>query len=159
MTILSAPIIISVTFTFMLHSYLFLARSRYLSFFSLSFSFTRRSAGTAMSTIPQVIYFFFLLLLTIIGSGCLAEMFVSQNHKDFSRLIFLDGIWVVHTQFAWSDFNFLHIFWWITLPTKSWQVLYSVCVNLFHLLTMQLIISCLSTHNLHLFICYLLHHY
>ena len=46
--------------TFMFHSFLFnsLARSRYLSFFSQSFSFILWSAGTAKSTILQIFFFF-----------------------------------------------------------------------------------------------------
>ena len=44
--------------TFMFHSYFnSLARSRYLSFFSLSFSFILWSAGTAKSTILQILFF------------------------------------------------------------------------------------------------------
>ena len=46
------------------------ARSRYLSLFSLSFTSTLRSTGTAKSTIRQVLFF----LLTITESGRLAEI-------------------------------------------------------------------------------------
>ena len=46
-----------------------LARSRYLSFFSLFFRFTLWSAGTAKFTVLQ---FLFLLLLIIMSSGYLA---------------------------------------------------------------------------------------
>ena len=38
-----------------------LGRSRYLSFFSLSFNFTLCSAGTAESTIRQVLFFIFFI--------------------------------------------------------------------------------------------------
>ena len=53
-----APITIGTIVTFMLHS-LFnsLARLRYLSFFSRSFRFILWSAGTAMSTILQILFF------------------------------------------------------------------------------------------------------
>ena len=59
-----APITIGTIVTFMFHS-LFnsLARSRYLSFFSHSFSFILRSAGTAKSTISQILFFFFLIII------------------------------------------------------------------------------------------------
>ena len=65
-TVQSAPITIV---TFMSHS-LFNSRtkSRYLLFFSLSFNFTLWSAGTAKSTILQVLFPF------IIRSGRLAEV-------------------------------------------------------------------------------------
>ena len=55
----NAPITIGTIVTFMFHS-LFnsLARSRYLSFFSLSFRFILWSAGTAKSTILLILYFF-----------------------------------------------------------------------------------------------------
>ena len=53
-----APITIGINVTFMLHSFFnSLARSRYLSFFSFSFSFNLRSAGTAKSTHLQVLFF------------------------------------------------------------------------------------------------------
>ena len=59
-TIPDAPITISITITFMFHSFFCsLARSTYLSFFSLSFSFTMWSAGNAKSTILFFFSFFF----------------------------------------------------------------------------------------------------
>ena len=58
-----ALITIGTIVTFMFHSFFnSLARSRYLSFFSLSFKFILWSAGTAKSTILQIFFFFFLLL-------------------------------------------------------------------------------------------------
>ena len=55
-----APITIGTIVIFMFHSFLnSLARSRYLSFFSLSFRFILWSAGTAKSTILQILFFFF----------------------------------------------------------------------------------------------------
>ena len=74
-TVQSVPITIGITVTFVFHSlFSFLARSRYLSFFLLSFNFTRWSAGTAKSTIRQVLSFLLLLLLTIIRFGRLAKI-------------------------------------------------------------------------------------
>ena len=59
----NAPIAIGTIVTFMFHSFFnSLAKSRYLSFFSLSFRFILWSAGTAKSTILQ----FFLLIIIII---------------------------------------------------------------------------------------------
>ena len=68
-TVPNAPITIGIMVTYMFHN-LFnsLARSRYLSFFSYSFSFILWSAGTAKSTILQVLFIFFSLLI-IIRSG------------------------------------------------------------------------------------------
>ena len=59
-TIPSAPITISITVTFMFHSFFSsLARCRYVSLFSLPFSFSLWSVGTAESGIRQVPFFFF----------------------------------------------------------------------------------------------------
>ena len=68
-TVPNAPITIGTIVTFMFHSFFnSLARSRYLSFFSLSFRFILWSAGTAKSTILQILF----LLLIIMRSGLLA---------------------------------------------------------------------------------------
>ena len=55
-TVPKVPIPIGIIVTFMFFNYL--AMSRYLSFFSHSFSFILWSAGTAKSTILQVLFFF-----------------------------------------------------------------------------------------------------
>ena len=60
----NTPIIIGTIVTFMFHSFFNrLARSRYLSFFSISFRFILWSTGTAKSTILQILFFFFWWLL------------------------------------------------------------------------------------------------
>ena len=70
-TVSKAPIPIGIIVTFMFHVFFnSLARSRYLSFFSRSFSYILWSAGTAKSTILQILFF----LLIIIRSGLLAEI-------------------------------------------------------------------------------------
>ena len=72
-TVPKAPITTGTIVILMFHSFFnSLARSRYLSFFSHSFSFIQWSAGTAKSTILQIL--FFLLLLIIIRSGLLAAI-------------------------------------------------------------------------------------
>ena len=60
-TMPKAPITIVITVTFIFHSFFFnsLARSRYLSHFSHSFSFILWLAGTAKLTILQIFFFFF----------------------------------------------------------------------------------------------------
>ena len=62
-TVPYALIIIGIIVTCMFHSFFFnsLARTRYLSFFSHSFSFILWSAGTAKSTILHVLSFLFFL--------------------------------------------------------------------------------------------------
>ena len=57
-TVSKAPIISCINVTFMFHSFFnSRARSRYLSFFSLSFNFTMWSARRTKSTILQVLFF------------------------------------------------------------------------------------------------------
>ena len=68
-TVPNALIIIGTIVTFMFHSFFnSQARSRYLSFFSLSFRIILWSAGTAKSTFLQILFF----LLIIMRSGLLA---------------------------------------------------------------------------------------
>ena len=58
-TVPNAPITIGTIVTFMFHSFFnSLARSRYLSFFSLSFRFILWSAGTAKSTILLILFLY-----------------------------------------------------------------------------------------------------
>ena len=54
---------------------------------------------------------------------------------------------------VWPNWNFLHIFPWITLPIQSCLTLYSFWANLLHSLIMWLIVSSLSLHSLHLLFC------
>ena len=157
-TVPKAPITIGIIVTFMFHSFFnSLARSRYLSFFSHSFSFILWSAGTAKSTILQM--FFFLLI--IIRSGLLAEIRWSVCKSKFHRSLCAlfsrtaAGLCIYHL-FVWSNLNFLHIYQWITLPTQSCLVLFSFCANLLHSLIMWLMVSSLSLHSLHLLFCYVL---
>ena len=59
-TVPNAPITIGIIVTCMFHSFFnSLARSRYLSFFSNSFTFILWSAGTVKSTILQVLFFYY----------------------------------------------------------------------------------------------------
>ena len=84
-TVTKAPITIGIIVTFMFHSFFnSLARSRYLSLFSHSFSFILWSAGTAKSTILQIFFFFFLSI--IMRSGLRAEIrwsvCISKSHSS-----------------------------------------------------------------------------
>ena len=117
LTVPRAPITIGITVTFMFHSFFnSLARSRYLYFFSLSFTFTLWSAGTAKYTILQVLFF----LLIIIRSGRLGEIrwsvciLKSQRSLCVSFSKTDSGLCIYHL-FVWSNLNFLHSAQWITL--------------------------------------------
>ena len=157
-TVPNAPITIGIIITCMFHSFFnSLARSRYLSVFSHSFNYIQWLAGTAKSTILQVLFF----LLIIIRSGLLAEIrwsvCMSKSHRSlcvsFSRTG--AGLCIYHL-FVWSNLNFLHISQWITLTTQSCLVLYSFSANLLHSLIMWLMVSSLSPHRLHLLFCWAL---
>ena len=89
-TVPNAPITIGTIVTFMFHSFFnSLARSRYLSFFSLSFRFILWSAGTAKSTILQILF----LLLIIMRSGLLAgirwSVCMLKSHRSLCELLLL----------------------------------------------------------------------
>ena len=104
---------------------------------------------------------FFFFLLIIIRSGLLGEsrwsVCMSMSHRSlcvsFSRKG--AGLYIYHL-FVLSNLNFLHFSLWITLPTKSYLVLYSFCANFLHSLIMWLIVSSLSPHSLHLLFCWVL---
>ena len=84
-TVPKAPITIGIIVTFMFHSFFYsLARSRYLYLFSHSFSFILWSAGTAKSTILQILFFFLLLLLSlgILGHLHFFYLLTSAFKKD-----------------------------------------------------------------------------
>ena len=158
-TVPKAPITIGMIVTCIFHSFFnCLARSRYLSFFSHSFSFILWSAGTAKSTILEILFFLLLLLLIITRFGWQAEIrwsvCMSKSHRrlcaSFSRTG--AGLCIYHL-LVWSNLNFLHISQCITSPTQSCLVLYSFCANLLHSLIMWLMVSSLSQHNLHLLFC------
>ena len=131
-----------------------LPRSRFLSFFSHSFSFIVWSAGTAKSTILQVPFF----LLIIIKSGLLAGIrwstCMSKSHMS-SCVLFCRtgaGLYIYHL-LIWPNLNSWRISLWITSPTQSCLVLYSFCANFMHSLIMWLRVSSLSPHSLHLLFC------
>ena len=91
-TVPRAPISIGIPFTFMFYSFFnFLAMSRYLSLFLLSFNFTLWSAGTAKFTIQQVLFFF----LSITRSGCLAKIrwsvCISKSQRSLCISFFRTG--------------------------------------------------------------------
>ena len=72
-----APNTTDTIFTFMFHSFFnSLSRSRYLSFFAHSFRYILWSAGTAKSTISQILFFFCWLLWGLVFWPGLGDPFV-----------------------------------------------------------------------------------
>ena len=87
-TVPKAPITIGITVTFMFHSFFSsLARSRYLSPFSLSFSFIQYSTETPKFTIRQILFFW--LSQGLVVWPRLDDPFVYQNPKEFCASRFL----------------------------------------------------------------------
>ena len=100
----------------------------------------------------------FLFLLILIRFGLLAKIrwsvCMSKSHRSLCVSFSRTDAWLcIYHLFVWSNFNFLHNFQWITLPTQSCLVSYSICANLLHSLIMWLIVSSLSPHSLHLLFC------
>ena len=82
MTVTRAPITIGITVTFMFHCFFnSLARSKYLSFFSISFNFILWSAETAKSTIWQVLFSCWILL-GLVNQPRLGDAFITPNPRD-----------------------------------------------------------------------------
>ena len=93
-TVPRSSITIGITATLMFHSFLIsLARSRYLSFFSLSFNFPLWSVGTAKSTIRQILFF-------LLKSGRLGEIRWSLCISKFQKRLCMtfsrtdSGLWI-----------------------------------------------------------------
>ena len=98
-----------------------LARSRYLSLFSPTFSFTLWFAGTAKSTLRQVLFLsFFNVDYHLVWSSDRDYMIrlYLKIQKNFVHLIFQDGFWVMHIPFVrMSHLNFWYNSHWISLST------------------------------------------
>ena len=154
-TVPNAPITIGTIVTFMFHSFFqFSSKVEVLILFSPSFRFILWSAGTAKSTILQILF----LLLVIMRFGLLAgikwSVCMLKSHRSLCESFSRTGAGLcIYHLFVWSNWNFLHISQWITLPTQSCLALYSFCANLLHSLIMWLIVSSLSPHSLHLLFC------
>ena len=154
-TVPNAPITIGTIVTFIFHSFFnSLARSRYLSFFSLSFRFILWSAGAAKSTILQILFLLLIIMRSILLAGIRWSVCMLKSHRSLCESFSRTGAGLrIYHLFVWSNWSFLHISQWITLPTQSCLALYSFCANLLTSLIMWLIVSSLSPHSLHLLFC------
>ena len=157
-TVRNAPITIGTIVTFMFHSFFnSLARSRYLSFFSFSFRFILWSAGTAKSTILQILFLLLIIMMSGLLAGIRWSVYMLKSHRSLCESFSKTGAGLcIYHLFVWSNWNFLHISQWITFPTQSCLPLYSFCANLLHSRIMLLIVSSLSLHCLHLLFCCIL---
>ena len=86
----NAPITIGTIVTYMFHSFFnSLARSRYLSFFLLSIRFILWSAGTAKSTILQILFLLLIIMRSDLLAGIRWTVWMLKSHRSlcvsFSR--------------------------------------------------------------------------
>ena len=80
-----APITIGTIVTFMFLSFFnSLARSRYLSFFSLSFRFILWSAGTVNSTTLQIFFFLFIFMRSSLLAGIRWSVCILKSYKVYA---------------------------------------------------------------------------
>ena len=112
-----APITTGTIVTFMFYSFFnSLAKSRYLSFFSLSFRFILWSASKV--------------------DNFANSLFFVDYYKVSSSFSRTDAGLCIYYLLVWSILNFLHISQLVSLPTQSCLALYSFCANLLHSLIM-----------------------
>ena len=142
----SAPIIIGITATFIFHTFFSsLARSRYLSFFLVSFIVFYGTPGWQSPLFGRFSFF----LLTITRSGRLVICLYIKIPENFVWFSKMDSeLWIYHW-FVWSNLNFLYNSQWFTLPIQLCLVSNSFFANLLHSLIRWLIVSSLSPHNQH----------
>ena len=111
-TIPKAPITIGIIVTFMFHRFFSsLARSKYLSFSSHSFSFILWSVGTAKSTILQILFFCWLLFGLVFWPR-LGDQFAnaSLSISTFYSLtnFYIYYLYIVYIQIKFCLVNNLH---------------------------------------------------
>ena len=103
-----APITIGTIVTFMFHSFSnSLARSRYLSLFAHSFRSILWSAGTAKSTILQILFFFYYFIIAIIIIIIIDAHFLLKKLPKPSGLfykVYLDTAVVWMVSILWQIF-------------------------------------------------------
>ena len=137
-TVPNAPITTGTIVTFMFHSFFF-----YFYVLILFFTFLQIylwSAGTAKSTIVQILIFLLIIMRSGLLAGIKWSVCMLKSHsslcESFSRTG--AGLWIYHL-LVWSNWNFLHISLWITLLTQSCLALYSFCANLLHIILLIII--------------------
>ena len=158
-TVPNAPITIGTIVKFMFHS--FFKFSNKVEVLILLFTFLQiYSVVRRDSKVDNFTDSLFFLLI-IMRSGFLVGIWWSvcmlKSHRSlcesFSRM---GDVLCIYHLLVWSNWNFLHISQWITLPTQSCLALYSFYANLLHSLIMWLIVSSLSPHSLQLQFCWVL---
>ena len=116
LTVPNAPITICIIVTCMFHSFFSsLARSRYLSLFSHSFSFILWSAGTEKSTILQVLFFYCWLLLSLVSWPGLGDLFVYYYHYYYYYYYYYYYLELLYTFYlnmeSWKDSMWVKVYY------------------------------------------------
>ena len=127
-TVPRAPITIGITIIFKFHS--FFSSLAWSRFFIVLFTFLQfysliRWDSKVHHSAGSLSFFFFFFFLTINRSDRLVRISKSQRILCFSFPKTDFGLCKYHL-FIWSNFSFLHNSQWITLPTQSCLVLYSL---------------------------------
>ena len=154
--VLSSPVTISITDTFMLQDFFHLS-SKILLFISLFAFFYFYSVVCRNDKVHNSTGSLFIFV-DIARSGRLVEIWLSLCISKPQRSLCVsfsrtDYGSCIYPLFIWLNINFLHNSQWITLPTHICLVLYSFCANLLHSLIWWLIVLYLSPQNLHLLFC------
>ena len=136
LTVPRAPIIISITVTFMFHCLFFQFPGK-VDALNLIFVFFRfYSVFNRESKVHNSASFLFLVVF-ITTSFRLTEIrwFICFSKPQRSLRVSFSradaGSYIYHL-FRWLNFTFLHNFIWITFPTQFPIILYSFCANLLH---------------------------
>ena len=108
-TVPNAPITIGTVVTFMFHSFFnSLARLRYLSFVSFSFRFILWSAGTARSTILQILFLLLIIMMSGLLAGIRWSVCMLKSHRSLCESFSRTGAGLcIYHLFVWSNWNFL----------------------------------------------------
>ena len=150
-TVPKTPITIGIIVTIMFHSLSipWQGSGTYLSLHILSVLFCGQSGQQSRQFCKYSFFRKVWFLAEIRWSVCMSKSPRSLC-LSFSRTA--AGLCIYHL-FVCSNLNFLHFSQWITLPTQSCLVFYSVCANLLNSLIMWLMVSSLSPYNLHRLFC------
>ena len=121
-TVLKAPIAIATIVTFMFQSFFqFSSKVEVIIFLFTFFQFySVVSQDSKVDNFASSLFF----LLIIIRSGFLVGISWSvcmlKSHRSLCESFFRTGAGLcIYHLFVWSNWNFLHISLWITLPTQS----------------------------------------
>ena len=122
----------------------------YLSFILHSFNLTMWSAGTAKSTILEVL-FFAIDYYKVWSSSRDQVIFLHVKIRvEFVWVILQDRLWLVQIAFVrMVIFKFLAQLPMDHCKHPVMSSLIVLCTNLLHSLIIWLMVSCLSPHNLH----------